>query len=548
MRDVILKHALSNAVEFNGKANAGSVIGRVVSEKPELKADMKTLGKTVSEVVKEVNSWDLKKQKTELKKFGKIEKPKKEERVGLPPLPDAKPRKVVMRLAPFPSGPLHIGNAKPYIINDEYVKTYKGKLLLVIDDTMGSPQKQVMPEAYKLIPEGLKWLNVKFDPKIIFKSDRLKFYYQYAKELIEKDAAYVCECSNDQLKHNRANAIACSHRYQSIKENLDKWQDMLDGKYAEGQAILRIKTDMAHPNPAFRDRVLLRITEREHPKTKKKFKVWPLLDFSWAIDDHLLGITHVLRGKDLMIESDMEKFIWDIFGWPHPVIIHTGMVRLEGVKISKSKSQQEITSGVFKGWDDPRTWSLQSLRKRGFLPEAIRTFTLAGGVTEHDVTVPVDSLYAENRKLIDAIANRYFFVAEPVEITLDRLVARSVDAPLYPGKRKYRKIPTTKKIYVEKLDYMANKGREVRLMHFCNIMLDRTAKVTGKPVKDIPKIHWVPEKAVKAKLVMPDGKEIDGLLEPAAAKLKKGAIVQFERIGFCCCDSIKPLVFYYAHR
>ncbi len=548
MRDIILKHALVNAVEFNGKANPGSVIGKVVAEKPELKSDMRTLGKTVAEVVREVNSWKLEKQKAELAKFGKIEKPKKEERVGLPPLPEAKKGKVVMRLAPYPSGPLHIGNAKPYLLNDAYTKMYKGKLLLVIDDTIGSEQKQVVPDAYKLIPEGLAWLGIKFNPKIIFKSDRLNIYYKHAVEMIEKDAAYVCECSYDQLKHNRANCIACEHRCHSIKENMEKWKGMVGGKYGEGQATLRLKTDIAHPNPAFRDRVLLRISDREHPRVKKRYKVWPLLDFSWAIDDHLLGITHILRGKDLMIESDMEKFIWDIFGWPHAVLIHTGMVQLEGVKISKSKSYLEIKTGVYKGWDDPRTWSLQSLRKRGFLPEAIRAFTLAGGVTEHDVTIPVDNLYAENRKMIDAIADRYFFVAEPVEISLDRLLMRSVKAPLYPGKRKYRTIPATKKIFVEKLDYMANKGREVRLMHFCNIMLDRTAKVTGKPVKDIPKMHWVPEKAVKARLVMPDGREIDGLLEPAAAKLKKGAIVQFERIGFCRCDSTKPLVFYYAHR
>ena len=548
MRDVILKHALLNAIEFGGKASAGSVIGKVVAEKPELKADMATLGKTVAQVVKEVNSWKPEKQKAELKKFGKIEKFEKKERVGLPPLLNAKKGKIVMRMAPFPSGPLHIGNAKQYILNDEYTKMYKGKLLLVIDDTMGSAQKQIMPEGYELIPDGLKWVGVKFNPKIILKSDRLKLYYQYATELIENGMAYVCECSFDQLKHNRANALPCDHRYNSTKDNLQKWKDMLAGKYDEGQAVLRIKTDMAHANPAFRDRVLFRITKRSHPRVKNKYWVWPLLEFSWAIDDHLLGITHILRGKDLMIESDMERLIWDIFNWQHPVIIHTGMMQIEGIKISKSKSQQEILNGTYKGWDDPRTCSLQSLRKRGFLPEAIRSFILAGGVTEHDVTVPVDSLYAENRKAIDSIADRYFFVAEPVEIELDKLLMKNVKAPLYPGKRRYRTIPASKKIFVEKLDYMANKGREIRLMHFCNLKLDKESHVTGKPLKDIPKMHWVPAKSVKAKLVMPDGKEINGFAEPAAAKLKVGKIVQFERIGFCRCDSVKPLTFYYAHR
>lgn len=548
MRDIILKHALLNAVEFNGKANAGAVIGKVVAEKPELKTDMKALGKAVAEIVKGVNSWGIEKQKAELKKFGKIEKPKKEERVGLPPLPEAKKGKVVMRLAPFPSGPLHLGNAKQFILNDEYCRMYKGRLLLVIDDTAGSPQKQIAPEAYKLIPDGLKWLGVKFEPKIMYKSDRLKIYYQHAAELIQKGAAYVCECDYQAVKHNRANGIECGHRAQSIEENLDKWKAMLKGKYKEGQAVLRLKTDMGHPNPAFRDRVLARISERPHPKVDKRFKVWPLLEFSWAMDDHLLGMTHILRGKDLMMESEMEKFIWDIFGWPSPVMIHTGRLRIEGVQMSKSASRLEIERGVLKGWDDPRTWSLQSLAKRGIRPAAIRALILAGGVTEHDISVPIESLYAENRKLIDERADRYFFVAEPVEITLDKLLMRSVKAPLYPGRRKYRKIPTAKKIFVDKLDFVANRGREVRLMHFCNVMLDTKAKVTGKPVKDIPKLHWVPAKAVKAKLIMPNGKEVEGFLEPAAAKLKKDAMVQFERIGFVRCDSVKPLVFYYAHR
>jgi glutamyl-tRNA synthetase len=549
LREIILRQALANAIQFNGKANPGAVLGKIIAEHPELKSNVPTVKAEVDKFIKEINGWPVKKQEAELKKIGAPKKIEKVEREGLPPLPDAIKGKVVMRMAPFPSGPLHIGNAKQFILNDEYCKMYKGKLLLVIDDTMGSQEKQVMPDAYKLIPEGLDWLGVKYAKPIIYKSDRLPLYYKYAEELIRKEAAYVCECSFDQVRSNRANCIECEHRQQSVEENIEKWNAMLKGKYREGAAVLRLKTDMNNPNPAFRDRVLARISEREHPRAKKKYHVWPLLELSWAIDDHLLGVTHILRGKDLMMETEMERFIWNVLGWPAPHVTHTGRTNISGVQLSKSNTQQQVLRGIYSGWDDPRTWSLQSLHKRGIKPEAVRALIVAGSVTEVDSTIPIDVLYTENRKLIDKSSDRYFWVGEPIETNLSKLVMRSVKAPLYPGKRKYRTIPATKKIFVDKLDFVANRGKEVRLMHFCNVILDSKSKVTGKTLKDVPKIHWVPAgKAVKTRVIMPDGRAIDGLAEPAAGKLKRDRIVQFERIGFVRCDSTKPLVFYYTHR
>lgn len=545
MQNIIRKHALANAVQFNGKANSGAILGKVIAEKPEFKKDIVRLKTEIEKIVKEINKMSLEEQKKELEKIGwkKIEK---EQRIGLPPLPNAEMKKVIMRLAPYPSGPLHIGNAKTYLLNDEYVKMYKGKLFLIIDDTIGSEEKMIVKEAYNLIPEGLKWLKVKFDPKIIYKSDRLEIYYKYAEEIIKFGKAYVCECPFELLRNNRAKGIECEHRNQSIKDNLEKWSDMINGKYKEGEAVLRLKTQMNHPNPAFRDRVLFRISEREHPKVGKKYKVWPMLEFSWAIDDYLLKVTHVLRGKELMMESEMEKFIWDVFGWKQPVLLHSGMIRIEGVKLSKSKSQYEIKRGFYRGWDDPRTWSLQSLKKRGFLPEAIRNFALKTGFTQHEITIPIDDLYAENRKLTDSIAERYFFVSEPVEISLDKLPFRVAKAPLYPGKRKYRKIPLTKKIFIEKQDFVTFRGKEVRLMHFCNVILDKKSKVTGKTLKDIPKIHWIPEKNVKVKVVMSNGKEIEGIAEPEIKNVKADQIIQAERLFFARCE--KPGLFYFTHQ
>ena len=364
----------------------------------------------VKKTVSEINLLDLEEQEKEYSQFEDTIS-HRTEREGLQELPNAKEGKVVLRLAPYPSGALHIGNAKTYLLNALYSEKYKGKLYLVIDDTIGSEEKQIVKEAYKLIPDAFDWLKVKYKQPIIYKSDRLEIYYKYAEKIIKLGKAYVCTCPAEKLRENRAKRIECPERKASIETNLKEWKKMFSS-YKEGQAVLRIKTSMQDKNPAFRDRVLFRISERTHPRVGNKYKVWPLLEFSWAIDDHLLGITHVVRGKDLMMESEMEKFIWNIFKWKSPELLHAGMVKLEGMgaKISKSKAQKEVKSGEFSGWDDPRTWSVQSLRKRGFLPETLRKFVEDIGLNQNDTTVAVEILYSINRKFLHEIAIKSEFV------------------------------------------------------------------------------------------------------------------------------------------
>ncbi|MCX8194399.1 MAG: glutamate--tRNA ligase, partial [Candidatus Pacearchaeota archaeon] len=401
-------YALANAITHDGKAQASAVLPKLFQE-GLLKEQIKDVMPLIQKIVNQVNAM---KKEDQQKRFAELEGlvKKRETREGLPPLPNAQQGKVIMRFAPFPSGPLHIGNARPAILNYEYCKMYDGKMFLVIDDTMGSEEKPIVKEAYDLIPEALDWLQVKYSLPIIYKSDRLELYYKYAEEIIRKEKAYVCFCNAETLHKNRVEGKDCEHRKFSVERNLEEWHKMLKGDYKKGQAILRLKTDMKHKNPAFRDRVLFRITNKEHPRVGIKYKVWPLLEFSWAIDDHLLGITHVLRGKELMIETEMEKYLFNIFGWKQPEFIHSGIIKLEGIKISKSKSAKEVKEGIYKGWDDPRTWSLQSLKRRGIKPEAIRAFILALGLTQTEATVPIESLYKENKKFVES-SNRYFFIA-----------------------------------------------------------------------------------------------------------------------------------------
>ncbi len=407
----ILAYALKNAIEHEGKAKEGFVLNSLFHDGLQKTKIKETLPK-IKDSVKYVNSLKIEDQKIELAKLEEFVS-KRKIRKGLPELPNVK-GKVVMRFPPFPSGPLHIGNARALILNDEYAKRYKGDLLLVIDDTIGSEEKQIVPEAYELIKQGVELLGVKYKQPILTKSSRLLIYYEYAEKLINLGKAYVCSCPVDKLRENRQMGIECSCRQFPISVQLKKWKQMFNAK--QGEFTLRLKTNMQHKNPAFRDRVIFRISEREHPITKNKYRVWPLLEFSWAVDDHLLGITHILRGKELMIETEMEKYIFDIFKWKYPEFLHLGLLNFEGVKLSKSKGQKEIKLGRYTGWDDPRTWSIQSMMKRGIAPEAIRKFLISLGLRQNEITVPIDILYSENRKMIRLVARRADFEMVPGNI------------------------------------------------------------------------------------------------------------------------------------
>jgi len=542
MKDIIRKHALLNAVEYNGKAQAQAVLGRVLAEKPELKKDMTALGRKVAKIVKEVNSWSLEKQKKELKKFGKIEKPKKVERKGLPELPEAKKGKVITRFAPEPNGYLHIGHLKAAVLSFLYAKKYKGKAILRFEDTNPEREKK---EFYKAIREDLKNFDLKFD-KEVKESDFMEEFYKYAEELIKRGNFYVCTCLQPEIKEMRAKKLTCECRDRKEKENLKLWKKMLKNA-KERSMVVRLKTDPKHINPALREPSMLRIVETPHPLKKKKYRVYPLYNFACIVMDHILKVTHVLRDKGFENDAKIQEILYNILDWKKPVTIQFGRIKtVAGIPMKKRKIKEMIREGKLKGFEDIRIPSPRNLLKRGFKPQAIKRLIEEIGPSKADINISIETLETYNRQIIDYESQRFFFVGEPIGVTLDRLVTRSAKAPLFPRKRKYRKIPTSKKTFIEKQDFVAHRNKEIRLMHFCNIILNKKSKVTSKRVKDIPKIHWVGKRNVKIKVVMPNGKEIEGLAEPDIKKVKPNQTVQFERIGFARCD--KAGLFYFAHR
>jgi len=544
MQDIIKKHALLNAVEYGGKANAQAVMGKVIAEKPELKNDMATVGRETAKIVKEINSWPLEKQKKELEKFGKIKKEEKVEREGLPPLPNAEMGKVVTRLPPEPSKYNHIGHALSFLINYMYAKMYKGKCILRFEDTNPEKVRKEYVDAMK--EDVLDYLDIKPD-KVVLTSNDMKKMYGYAEKIIKEGKAYVCTCSREKMQAMRHKGEECECRNRSIEENMKLWKNMLGKKFKEEEAVLRLNIDMQALNQVMRDPVIFRITYAPHFIQKNKYCVWPLYDFQNSVEEELCGITHILRSAEFgEMRIELQNYIKDLLGFRKQTVVQYGRFEVDGAITQGREIRKLIEEGKIKGWDDPRLVTLKALRKRGIVKETYYNLAKKLGLNPTSAKIQWHMIAAENRKLIDPVSPRYFLVGEPIEIKLDKLLMRTVKAPLFPGKRKFRKIPVTKKVFVDKIDLTQYRGKEVRLMHFCNVILDKKAKVTGKALKDVPKIHWVSSKNFNMKIIMPDAKEVEGLAEPEVSKVKPNQTVQFERIGFARCD--KKGLFYFAHK
>jgi len=553
----IRKLVLDNAIKYNGVPSAKSVMSALLGIRADLRSRAREVKEITDRMVAEVGGLSLDEQRAELARIAPdLLGPAAERKIepkGLPDLPNVQAwPKVVMRLAPFPSGPLHVGNSRMVILNDYYVRRYAGELILVFDDTIGSEDKVLEPDAYDLIPQGLDYLGVKCD-RTIYKSDRLELFYKYARDLIQKSLAYVCTCNAETWrKENKAKGIPCACRNTSPEENIRRWEKMLDGTYSAKAAAVRLKTGMDLPDPALRDHVILRVSETEHPRVGSRYRVWPLLEFSWGIDDHELGISHIIRGKDLVKEGKIEELVWNMYSWKHPELIYYGRLKFEDATLSKSKSRREVKIGTYSGWDDPRTWSMQSLAKRGIDPNALKKVMLDLGLSLADISISMKAVYSENRKLKDTEAPRLFFVEFPVWLNLTRVPADVVkaEAPVHPDfpERGFREIPLTRKarkliVGIQGTDYEhIEEGGIFRMKDFANFTLQKTptpgALFHSREVERIreagaPIIQWVPkEAAVPVEMTLVDGKKITGLAEPAISRIPVGTFVQFERVGF----------------
>jgi len=577
LRELARKAALLNAVQHGGKAQTGAIIGKIIGEKQELKTKAKELSGLISKVVNEVNSLSVEEQRrlVEEKWPEALKKEKaEEEEKRLPPLPNAdKYVQIVTRFSPNPDCVLHLGSARAIILSHEYARIYKGKFILRFEDTDPRVKRTVL-EFYDRIREDLDWLGCKIDEEYI-QSDRLPIYYEYTERLLREGNAYVCTCVPDQFRKKALDSKPCDCRNLPVEEQLERWKLMLEGGYAEGEAVVRVKTDLAHPNPAVRDWPALRVIDTEkypHPRVGSKYRVWPLYNMAAGIDDHLMGITHVIRGKEHLTNKVRQEYMYKHLGWKYPEAIHYGRLKITGAFLSKSKIVQGIREGLYKGWDDPRLATFAALRKRGITPDAIKKMIIDVGPKTADVTLSWENLYAYNRKILDPQSNRYFFVSEPIELKVKH-VPKVFEAklPLHPEKpergfREYTVTPKGEKgaatFWIAKKDAAnAEVGKVIRLMELFNVKIESVsadsveAPFASESYEAVRKtkaqlIHWIPRgEEFPCQVVMPDAAVNEGIAESACKKLKPNTVIQFERFGFVRInENDAKLTAYYAHK
>ena len=542
----VRKFALQNALEYDGEGQAGSVLGRLLSERPELRPEAKRLMGIVSGEVERANAMamdegvDAVRAELERSAPDALEREKHRKIEGLKELP-GNTSSVVLRFAPNPNGPLTLGHSRGVVINSEYAKMHDGKVVLRFDDT-DTRVKPPLPDAYQWIEDEYEWLAGRPADIVVRASDRMPIYLEYARRLLADGHGYVCRCPADEFRNHRESKKDCPCRSKDASENLAEWESMNDGTLGEGDAVVRIRTDMTLPNPALRDWPALRIQQTPHPMVADRYTVWPLLDFQSAIEDYEQGVTHIVRGKDLMDSTRKQSLLYEHLGWQYPETLYWGRVKVhEFGGFSTSSMRASIESGERTGWEDLRLPTIQSLRRRGFDARALRDFWVDLGVTQKDISVSMQTIESLNSSALDSTVERRSFVASPVSLDLDGHDGAVVEPPRHPdgeitGTRSW---VLAKSIYIQEAD--CGNG-SLRLKEFADISISGS-KITIDSLErsdNRPIVQWLPESMVReAVLFVPNGDEIDeieGLLEDF--ELKVGNVYQLERIGFAMLEKM----------
>lgn len=557
LEDLLYIYALQNAVKHESAPKSGTVIGTVLGKHPEFRSRARELGPIAGKVIAEVAAMTPAERKSRLEELAPellAELTETHEHIRELPALEGAENGVVMRFAPNPSGPLHLGHARASILNDYYVKRYGGRYVLRIEDT---DPKRVDPEAYDMVREDVEWLGLGITD-IVYQSDRLDIYYDLCRKLIELGGAYVCVCEPERFRELKLKGKACPCREQTVEENLELWQQMLDGEFYEGDVTVRVKTDLTHPDPAIRDYSAMRIVSSPpHPRVDAT--VFPLMNFSVAVDDHLLGITHVIRGKDHIANTRRQRYIFDYFGWKPPVYRHYGRMGISGVVLSTSGMREGIKSGLYTGWDDIHLGTLRAIARRGIEPDAVRNAMIDIGIGETDISFSWENLYARNKEIVDPKANRYFFVPDPVEVTIEGAPHREAHASLHPSdpSRGVRTLVAGGKVLLPRAEI---EGRSmVRLKDLYNVRIAWDGDLphlsyAGDSLDDArsekaPIIQWLPAEAKLPCTLLQQEGSLEGFCEPRVAE-EADRVVQFERIGFARIDSVEGgrVSAYFAHR
>jgi glutamyl-tRNA synthetase len=557
----IREFALENAVKFKGKASKGAIIGKLMGLDNTLKSRMQEVSPEIDRIIAEVNTMDSDSQKVLLLKMNpdfetqqqEKKQQQKEVRQELPDLESAEIGKVTTRMAPEPSKYNHIGHALSFLINNLYANKYKGKCILRFDDT--NPEKETQEFVDAMHSDVLDYIGIKPE-KIIFASDDMDKFVEYAEKLIDEDKAYVCVCPRENISKDRRAMQECSHRSQSKEENKALWDAMKDG--TKKDAVLRLKIDMQHKNAVMRDPVIYRVVDAPHYRQKDKYKVWPMYDFEAAIEEGLHNVTHVMRSNEFDSRIELQDYIGKLFNLPKVYYRHYGRFNIVGAITQGREIRAKIEDGTYVGWDDPRLVTLRALKRRGVVAETYYRLAKICGMSKTQTNIDFTMISAINRQILDETAKRFFFIANPVEVTISDSPEKTINLDVHPtldlGKREF--VIDTKYLLENKDLTSMKEGEIIRLIDnlnfkkegdLCTFDSEEYVNFRGKGKKII---QWLPKNStVDAEILMPDTKVIKGKGEISIGTLEIGDVIQFQRFGFCRLDAIEGNVykFWFTH-
>ena len=387
---------------------------------------------------------------------------------------------VQTRFPPEPNGYLHIGHAKSILLNYGLAKKYQGKFNLRFDDTNPTKEKTEFVES---IIEDVKWLGADFEDRLFFASNYFEQMYECAVFLIKKGKAFVCDLSAEEIREYRGDfnrpGKESPYRNRSVEENLKLFTEMKEGKYQDGEKVLRAKIDMASPNMNMRDPVIYRVARMSHHNTGDAWCIYPMYDFAHPIEDAIENITHSIC--TLEFEDHRPLYDWVVqeceFKNP-PRQIEFAKLYLTNVVTGKRYIKKLVEDGIVDGWDDPRLVSIAALRRRGYTPESIRMFVELVGVAKGNSSVDYAMLEYCIREDLKLKKPRMMAILDPIKLVIDNYpedVMEELDIPnnLENEELGSRKVPFGRELYIEREDFMEEPpkkyfrlfpGNEVRLM------------------------------------------------------------------------------------
>ncbi len=482
--------------------------------------------------------------------------------------------RVVTRFPPEPNGYLHIGHAKSICLNFGFAAEFNGTCHLRFDDTNPLKENESYVESIK---EDVRWLGFDWGPHLYFASDYFDRLYGLARELIKSGKAYVDSLSPEQIREYRGTLTEpgkeSPYRDRSVAENLDLFERMAAGEFNEGDCVLRARIDMAAPNILMRDPTLYRIRKKSHHRSGDKWCVYPMYDFAHCLSDSIEGITHSVCTIEFENNRELYDWILDALDVYHPQQIEFARLNLSYTVLSKRKLIELVEKGYVDGWDDPRMPTISGFRRRGYTPEAIRTFCDRIGVAKRDSVVELALLEHCIREDLNKRALRYMAVLRPLKVVIENYpedAEEQLDAVNNPEDEAMgvRRIPFSRELFIEREDFMEEPpkkffrlapGREVRLRYGYFITCNEVVKDAAGEIVELRCTYDPQTRGGNA----PDGRKVKSTLHwVSAAHAAEAEVNVIFAKGYQHCivhlvaslsflhylDHIQPLILFHYYR